>query len=120
MKIKDEFCLILCTCPDIEVAKFLAELLISEHLAACVNLFPNVLSVYAWEGKVETSEEVQLLIKTRLQRFDAVSDLVKVHHPYAVPELLSIPVIGGDKSYLAWIRGWVGASQEHPDGESTV
>lgn len=118
MKTTDEFCLILCTCPDIELAKCLAERLVSERLAACVNLFPGVLSVYAWEGEIEKTQEVQLFIKTQAQCCDAIFDFMKAHHPYEVPELLRIPISGGSESYLAWIKDGVGVPQESLVGES--
>ena len=118
MKMKDEFCLILCTCPDIEVAQSLAARLVSERLAACVNVLPGVISVYVWDGKIENAQEVQLFIKTQPQCFEAISRLMKAHHPYEVPELLMVSVDGGDEGYLAWGKDWIDVSHTPQTGGS--
>lgn len=97
------FCLVLTTAPDEDTAGRLARVLVEEGLAACVTRFPGARSVYRWEGKTESAEEVQLVVKTVRPMADrAVRRLVELH-PYDVPEALVVPIEGGHPSYLAWI-----------------
>lgn len=94
---------ILCTAPDAEVGATLARGLVDGRLAACVNLIDGVRSFYRWQGKVEDDGEVQLVIKTRASRLDAVKAWIAENHPYDEPEVLALPVSGGSAGYLAWI-----------------
>lgn len=94
----------LSTCPDADVAGRIARALVGEGLAACVNAMPGVASVYLWEGAVQTDTEVQLLIKTTAARLPALIDRVRELHPYALPEVIAVPVIGGLPEYLQWVR----------------
>lgn len=94
----------LSTCPDADVAGRIARALVGEGLAACVNAMPGVTSVYLWEGAVQTDTEVQLLIKTTAARLSALMDRVRELHPYALPEVIAVPVIGGLPEYLQWVR----------------
>ena len=90
------------TAPSAEEARMLARVLVDERLAACVNLLP-VESVYRWEGKVEEAAEALLVIKTRRARLDALAARVRALHPYAVPEIIALPVVSGWPPYLQWI-----------------
>jgi periplasmic divalent cation tolerance protein len=99
--------LILSTAPNREEAAAIAEALVAERLAACVQLSP-VESWYRWEGKVERAEEVRLHIKTSESLAEKVERRIAQLHSYAVPELVRIPVIGGAQSYLDWIGSSVG------------
>jgi periplasmic divalent cation tolerance protein len=94
----------LSTCPDADVAGRIARALVGEGLAACVNAVPGVTSVYLWEGAVQTDAEVQLLIKTTEARLPALIDRVRELHPYELPEVIAMPVIGGLPEYLQWVR----------------
>jgi len=94
---------ILCTAPNGEVGAALARGLVDAQLAACVNLIDGVRSFYRWQGKVEDDAEVQLVIKTRASRLDAVKAWIADHHPYDEPEVLALPVGGGSAGYLGWI-----------------
>lgn len=96
--------LILVTAPDRPVALALARTVVNERLAACVNLLPGVRSIYRWEGGVEESEEVLLLLKTRDDRVDTLRRRVVSLHPYDVPEFVVLPIEGGLDRYLDWIR----------------
>jgi periplasmic divalent cation tolerance protein len=96
--------LVLCTAPTVDVATQLARGLVAEKLAACVNFFGQVSSVYVWKGTVEEQQEVQLLIKTRRDRYADVERWIVEHHPYEVPEVLAIPIEAGSAAYLAWLR----------------
>lgn len=82
---------VLCTFPSIDVAKQVATTLIERRLAACVNLSPGLHSIYRWEGKVESAEEVLGLIKTARERYAALESALKELHPYDVPEIVMLP-----------------------------
>lgn len=96
--------IVLCTAPaEGEVAAELARGLVSERLAACVNVVPGLRSFYRWEGAVQDDAEVQLLIKTGPEGFEAVRRYLAEHHPYDEPEIIAVPVTHGSRSYLAWV-----------------
>jgi periplasmic divalent cation tolerance protein len=92
------------TTNTIKEARELAELLVSERLAACVQIVPKIESVYEWEGKVHADQEYLLLIKTRETRVDDIKKLLEKHHSYEVPEFLVLPVIDGMDEYLKWME----------------
>jgi len=96
--------LVFTTAPDPLVAEAIARALVESQLAACVSLLPGVTSVYRWQGQVETAREVQLLIKTRSANFDALQEQITRLHPYALPELVAVPIDGGLPAYLDWVR----------------
>lgn len=100
--------LILATAPTREDAARIAEALVTEKLAACVQLSP-IESWYRWEGKVERAAEIRLHIKTSADRADAVEQRVMALHSYKLPELVRIPIAGGSADYLAWIARSVGS-----------
>lgn len=89
--------------PDAAVGKQIAEALVRERLAACVQSIGPVGSTYRWEGKVETASERLLLVKTTEARRAAVIDRVRALHPYTVPEIIVLPIRGGLDDYLRWI-----------------
>jgi periplasmic divalent cation tolerance protein len=86
----------------------LASVLVAERLAACVTASAEMESTYRWEGKVETSRERQLVIKTTAERVPALEARVRALHDYAVPEFIVVPVIGGSEAYLNWVRASAG------------
>lgn len=95
--------LVLCTCPGREPAEALAEALVAERLAACVNLVPGLSSVYRWQGRVERAGEVLLLIKTAADRLDALTARLRALHPYELPEIVAVDIAAGLTPYLEWI-----------------
>jgi len=104
MALDADYVLVLCTAPTADVATELARGLVAEKLAACVNFFAQVSSVYTWKGVLEQQQEVQLLIKTRRERYADVERWLVEHHPYEVPEVVAIPIQAGSAQYLAWLR----------------
>lgn len=102
-----EFCLVLSTCPDDSTARALAESLVTERLAACVNIVPGLRSIYRWEGRIESAEECLLIAKIRRSVFDDVSTFLDQRHPYEVPEIIAVPVEAGSSAYLQWLSACV-------------
>ncbi len=96
--------LVLTNLPDAEAAQTLATLLVEERLAACVNILAPARSVYRWEGRIESAEEVPLLIKTTDARYAALEAAIRSHHPYELPEIIAIPIALGLPDYLAWVE----------------
>ena len=92
-----------CTCPDTDTAERLAEALVEERLAACVNIVPGLRSVYRWQAEVERADETLLLIKTVRERFDALSARIKALHPHELPEVLAVEAAAGLPAYLRWV-----------------
>ncbi|XP_057765543.1 protein CutA, chloroplastic-like isoform X4 [Salvia miltiorrhiza] len=92
------------TVPNKEAGKKLAESIVKERLAACVNRVPGVESVYEWKGEIQTDSEELLIIKTRESLLEALTEHVKANHEYEVPEVISLPITGGNLQYLEWIK----------------
>ena len=101
---------ILSTAPASEAGD-LARYLVDRHLAACVNVTP-VQSFYRWEGAVHHEPENLLIIKTTADLAEQVTTAICSHHPYQVPEVVVLPVVGGSAPYLAWIREMTGGEGE--------
>ena len=95
--------LILTNLPDVASAEKLAHALIDKRAAACVNVLAPCHSIYRWQGAVEKTEEIPLLIKTTTVNYARVEEIVRTHHPYDVPELIAIPITHGLPAYLAWL-----------------
>jgi periplasmic divalent cation tolerance protein len=94
--------LVLCTCPFDKAAE-LAQFLVETHLAACVNILPEVRSVYRWEGKVCNEAESLLLVKTGQAVYPELERRLRERHPYEIPEIVAIPIERGLPDYLQWI-----------------
>ena len=99
--------LVFCTCESQAQAEAIADTLVEERLAACVNILPSIRSVYRWQGKIEHAVEVLLLIKTTEARFTAVRDRIPELHSYDTPEVIAVPISAGSEKYLAWIAAEV-------------
>lgn len=100
----DPVLLCYCACPDAASARRIAEALVGERLAACVNQLPGVRSTYRWQEAVHTDNEELLLIKTTGDRLAALELRLLELHPYEVPELIAVPVERGHQPYLDWVR----------------
>lgn len=102
--------IILCTCPDRTTAERIAETVVSERLAACVNIAPGLTSIYRWEGQIQREAELLLLIKTRQAVYPQLEARIRELHPYQVPEIIALPIQTGSAAYLDWIADNTGAS----------
>ena len=99
--------IVLTTCPDQDAAARIARALVEERLAGCVNILPPMQSVYLWRGKLESTTEHLLLIKSKTRAFRAIQKRLLELHPYELPEVIAVPIIMGSKDYLSWL--------DHPD-----
>jgi len=95
---------VLVTCGSEEEALKIANALVEDRLAACVNLVAPIRSVYRWEGKIWDEKEWLLIIKTQKHRFEELEKKVKSLHSYSVPEIVSLSITEGSSAYLHWIR----------------
>ena len=95
--------IVLTTFPDQHGAQQLAEHLVNQHLAACVNILPAMTSVYCWQGKLEQGQEHQMIIKTEQTRTQDVQSAIMQVHPYELPEIIVVPILDGHEPYLNWI-----------------
>lgn len=92
------------TVPTTQLAESISSSLVKNKLAACVNIMPQITSVYEWKGEVKSDPEILLMIKTRTALVSSVIDSVKKLHTYEVPEIISLPIAEGSKEYLEWIN----------------
>ena len=98
-----EIALIYTTCASREEAERLGAALVDQRLAACVNIFPGVTSIYVWRGQQQTDSEVAMLVKTRKSLTDQAINAIKAGHPYDTPALLVLDVPQADADYCAWV-----------------
>jgi periplasmic divalent cation tolerance protein len=101
--------IVLTTTDTPESAQRIAHALVERRLAACVNLIPNLTSVYRWQGAIETASEILLLIKTSTEQLPALESALSELHTYEVPEFLVLPVDSGSTLYLRWLHSAVGS-----------
>ena len=94
----------LCCAPDSATAQHLTQELLSQRLAACVNLISGIQSHYWWQGEIQSADEVMMIIKTTEDRTEALKGFVQTHHPYDTPELIVVPISAGLDAYLAWVK----------------
>jgi periplasmic divalent cation tolerance protein len=95
--------LVLTHYPDRDAALGLARALVTERLAACVNIGAPVESMYHWQGKIETAQEVPVTIKTRAALYSRVEAAIRARHPFELPEIVALPLIDGLRPYLDWL-----------------
>ena len=95
--------IVLSTAGSEEEARRIARHLVEEQLAACVNIVPQIESIYRWQGRVESSQEWLLIITTTSERFASVRDAIRELHSYELPECIAISVEDGSAAYLEWI-----------------
>lgn len=104
-----DYAVVLSTCGSRSEAETIAGHLIGDQTAACVNIIPGVISIYAWEGKIEKTEEQLLIIKTRMALVVRVEETIKAQSSYDCPEVLVLPVTGGSAEYIQWLAKATGA-----------
>jgi len=95
---------VLCTVPDHDTAENIARTLVTERLAACVNIVPGVTSVYRWEDAIEREQELLLLIKTSQTAWPLLEQRIRGLHPYELPEIIAVPLINGQADYITWLN----------------
>ncbi len=98
---------VLTTVTNSEDAKSLADAIVHQRLAACVQILPPMISVYAWEGKVQSESEVLLLIKTLDEKFSELEAYILANHPYDVPEIVAIPANRVSQGYNSWLTEYL-------------
>lgn len=99
--------LVYITCPDMENAAQLANGLIEKRLAACANILPGMTSLYRWEGTIQQSDEVVLIVKTSRGHCRTIIDYVERHHPYDCPAILAFPVTAASSGFASWVHAEV-------------
>jgi len=92
------------TAPNREEAARLAEMLIGERLAACVQILPEMESVYRWQGKIERQKEVLIIAKTTTSKFEDLEREVRAIHSYETPEIVAVPLTAGSTPYFEWLE----------------
>lgn len=95
--------IVLSTAGSQEEARKIAHFVVENQLAACVNIIPHIESIYRWQGKMESSAEWLLLIKTTEEKFSAVRDAIRRLHSYDLPECVVLAIEDGSAPYLEWI-----------------
>ena len=99
----NEIRVVYCTCPDADVAGTLARGLVEGHFAACVNILPEIRSIYRWQGEVQDDTECLMMIKTTRVAMKEVQRWLIEQHPYDEPEVIAVPVSEGSPGYLDWV-----------------
>ena len=100
--------IVITTTPNASEAESLAEMIVSQKLAACVQILPSITSVYVWEGQMRREPEHLLLIKTLAEKYDELCDFIMANHSYDVPEIVAIDAEKVSEGYLAWITNLLG------------
>jgi periplasmic divalent cation tolerance protein len=95
--------LVITNLPDRASAEKLADVLVEQRLAACVNILAPCRSVYRWKGATQHEEEHPLLIKTTAERYPALEQAIRAGHPYELPEIIAVPIDQGLPQYLEWV-----------------
>ena len=104
MKSSEKFCWVYMTAGSVEEARRIGQILVGQNLAACVNLLENMTSIYKWEEKLEESQEVIMIAKTRKTLMPKLIEIVNSIHSYDCPCILELPVQGGNSDFLRWIE----------------
>ena len=98
-----EFIVIYCSVPNKKEGKEIAKILVESQLAACVNIIDKMESIFSWDGEFCEEKEALLIIKTKKELFENVKLMIQKLHSYTVPEVIALPIIVADDTYLKWI-----------------
>ena len=101
------YCMVITTAPERDEAEKLARGILENRLAACVQL-SDIRSFFFWDAVIQQDDEVSLFIKTTTKRYAALESYIREYHPYDVPEIIQLPIIGGSPEYLAWLDATTG------------
>ncbi|MEM3566552.1 MAG: divalent-cation tolerance protein CutA [Candidatus Bathyarchaeia archaeon] len=100
---KNAYIIVLVTASSKDEAEKIAKTLLEERLIACANIIGPVHSLFWWQGKIDTAQEHLILMKTRKDLFDKLSERVKALHSYQIPEIIALSIMEGLKDYLGWL-----------------
>ncbi|XP_038637939.1 protein CutA homolog isoform X1 [Scyliorhinus canicula] len=92
------------SCPNEQVGKIIARTIMEKKLAACVNIVPEVFSMYSWDSEITETIEVLMVIKTRSSKMHELTEFIRSVHPFEIPEVISLSVDQGNPLYLKWIE----------------
>lgn len=104
---KKKACIICTTLPDIKITNLIAKMLLKKNLAVCINIFPNIHSLYIWNNVLSKTLEVKMIIKTFTKLKKEIFIEIKKLHPYSIPELLVFKINEVDTSYLSWMNNLI-------------
>lgn len=107
-----EYVVVFMTAPSDESAKKIALELVDKRLAACVNVVPNIYSIFRWKKKIDEVKEFWLVAKTKKTLVHKIMREVKKLHPYEVPEIIALPIVAGNKEYLHWVNDSCGSKKK--------
>lgn len=96
--------MIYCTCSNKQVAESIVKDLLDKRLIACANILPAIESHYVWQGAIENSQEILVLIKTNKAKYTDVEKVILTLHPYELPEIIAVPIEAGLPNYIHWIN----------------
>lgn len=99
----DEYVVLFITTAADEEAQLISRVLLERRMAACINIVPGVSSLFWWQGSIDSAQESLLIVKTRASLLDDIVQLVKKIHSNDVPEIIALPVVGGNQDYLEWV-----------------
>lgn len=106
-----KYCVVLVTCANQKEAKTIGSEVVKLKLAACANIISPIHSIFVWKKKFQTKKECLIIFKTRLSQFSNLSSQVKKLHSYAVPEIITLPIISGNREYLNWVNSETGGTR---------
>ncbi len=98
-----DFIIVITTADDENIAENICKRLVEERLVACAQIFKDIKSFYCWEGKIETSSEFFILLKTKKELFQRLERRIKELHNYSVPEIIALPIVFGSEEYFNWM-----------------
>lgn len=101
---ENNFILVFCTCPKGAISDSISEAIVKSKAGACVNKVNGVLSTFLWENKLNKLEEDLLIIKTTMNNYEKLSNIILKEHPYDCPEIIALPIIKGHTEYLSWVK----------------